>query len=719
MTTSRREFLQQAVQGLALVVAVPALGCRTRPSGPPLTGGEWLEIAADGTVTLVLDKAEMGQGVSTALPMIMAEELGADWARVRVVPARPGPRFPEMGTAGSGSVVDAWYGHRVAAARAREMLIAAAAVRWTVPPGECFTENGFVRYRDRRLAFAALVDAARQLPVPEAPRFKDPERYTLLGTRVPDPAAPAIVTGTIRYGFDHTVPGMLYAVIARSPTAGGRCVDFDGEGARAVAGVREVIEVPAGVAVVATSTWAALEGRKALSVRWADGPNARFDNAEGWRRLEGALARGGKIARRAGNAERALRRADRRFDAEFRWTWQAHAAIEPLSAVADVRDGRCEIWAGMQSPNGAQVRVAQALEIPAENVVVNVLRLGGGFGRRIANDFIVEAAQVSRAAGAPVKVLWSREDDYRHDMYNPAQLNRLSAGVDAAGRIVAWRHRVADFHLSMFGPFNPATDPAAEGDPWGGFDSPYDVADLEVELALSEAPVRTGAWRSVTYPAAVLARESFLDEIAHATGQDPVGIRLALIPSPGAVRRGDQDVPNGDRLRRVLQLAAERAGWGEPLPAAEPGRRVGRGIACNPYHRGTMVAQVAEVSVGAAGDIRVHRIVSVVDCGQVINRTGVEQQFEGGIGWALTALLGPGVRFNAGRTVGGGFGDYPILTIDRMPRVETHVVASTVRPFGLGEPPVPAVAPAVLNAVFQATGVRLRTLPLDPTRLRV
>jgi len=467
-----------------------------------------------------------------------------------------------------------------------------------------------------------------------------------------------------------------------------------------MAGVRHVVQVPSGVAVVATSTWEAMQGRAALEIEWDDGPNAAFDNEASWRMLEQSLRGPGKVARSSGNARRALAAAPRGIEAEYRWPWQAHAAIEPLNAVAHVKDGGCEIWAGMQNPNGAQERVAEALAISLERVVVNPMRLGGGFGRRIASDFVVEAALVSRAVGAPVQVVWTRADDFQHDMYGAAQINRLAAALDSGGRITAWEHRVGDFHLSMFGSYNPGYDPAADGDPWGGFDSPYVVPDLRVDLALVKSPVPTGAWRAVTYPAAVMARESFIDEIAHATGADPLTLRLALIPSPGTITRSGLAIDNGDRLRRCLQLAAERGNWGRALPPADPGRRAGRGIACNPYHRGTMVAQVAEVSVGAAGDIRVHRIVSAVDGGQVINRSGVEKQFEGGIGWALSALFGPGVHFEGGRTVPASFADYPVLRIDQMPAIETHIVESSLRPFGMGEPPVPAVAPAVLNAVF-------------------
>ncbi len=718
MATSRREFLKQSA---ALVVVIPQFGCRTVSKGPALSANQWIEVAGDGVVTLVLDKSEMGQGVTTSIPMIMAEELGAEWSRVRVLQAKPGPQFTEMGTSGSGSVTDAWYSHRVAAAAVRTMLVSAAATAWQVPAGTCFTEAGEVRHRgsSRRARFGTLVDAARQLPVPKEPGLKDQREYRLLGTRVAEPGLAAITAGKTLFGIDMKVPGMLYSAIARSPVHGGTVRRFGSDRALAVAGVTRVVQVPSGVAVVAATTWAAIKGRDALDVEWDEGSKTGFDNRSAWGMLEAAARKGGKTARTMGNAERALAAAPRRLEAEYRWPWQAHAAIEPLSAVAQFRDGGCEIWAGMQNPNGAQARVAEALGIPADRVVINVMRLGGGFGRRIANDFIVEAALVSRAVAGPVQVVWTREDDLQHDMYNPAQINRLAAGLDRTGRPIAWLHRVADFHLSMFGAFNPANDPAADGDPWGGFDSPYAIPDLRVELALVESPVPTGAWRAVTYPAAVLARECFIDEIAHATGADPLALRLSLIPSPGMVTRRTGTFANGDRLRAVLRLAAERAGWGGPLPVVEAGRRVGRGIACNQYHQGTMVAQVAEVSVGPAGDIKVLRVVCAVDCGQVVNRAGVEKQFEGGVAWALSALLGPGVRFERGRTVTSGFADYPILRIDQMPAIETHIVEHPIRPFGMGEPPVPAVAPAVLNAVFAATGVRVRALPIPPGALKL
>lgn len=721
-TASRREFLKLAtLGGAALVVVIPQLGCgrAAAADGPPLEADQWISIGPDGAVTFVLDKSEMGQGVTTALPMIMAEELGVELSSVRVTRAVPGPRFTDMGTSGSGSVTGAWFAHRLAAARARSMLVAAAATQWGVSPAECEVVAGEVRARGsrRRARFGDLVPAARLLTPPKEPTLRTAAEYRLLGTRVADPGLGQIVAGRMQYGLDVRVPGMLFATIARCPVHGGTLRRVDDTKARAVEGVRNVVTIDRGVAVVATSTWGAMKGREALGLEWNEGANATFDNDAGWRLLDIAMTRRSKVARNVGDAPRALAGAARRLAAEYRWPWQAHAAIEPLSCVAHLTGGRCEVWAGTQNPNDAQQAVATALGLAPEQVVVHVERLGGGFGRRIAVDHIVEAALVAKTIAAPVQVVWTREDDVRHDFYNPAQVNKLEAGLDDHGRAVAWWHRVGDFHLSMFGPWNATNDPATDGDPWGGIDSPYAMPDLRVELAVAESPVPTGAWRAVSYPAAVMARECFIDEIARATGTDGVALRLSLIPSPGTVTRRGVALHNGDRLRRVLALAAQQAGWDRPMSARRDGRRVGRGIACNAYHGGTMVAQVAEVSVGDGGDVVVHRLVSAVDCGQVINRSGVEKQVEGAVAWALSAAFGPGITFERGRTVNSGFGDYPVVRLDQMPELETHFVESTLRPFGMGEPPVPAVIPAVLNAVLDATGVRVRALPLERTML--
>ena len=717
MKGTRREFLQwSSLTGAALILGVSSDGrlVAAEPPAAPFEPNQWLRIDASGGVTIVAAKSEMGQGVRTALPMIVVEELGADWSRVTVQHAEPGTSFPNMRTSGSGSVSGSWRPLRVAAAAAREMLVAAAATRWGVEASACMTERGAVVHEPtgRRIEFGALVDAASRLSVPAEPRLKDPARFHLLGTRIARVDGHAIVCGKATYGLDVRIPGMRVAAIARPPAHGGRILRWNAERARMVPGVRDIVEVPSGVAVLADNTWAAMRGRDAVVIETVPGVGASGDTAAFVRTLEDALARGGKPAVRRGDVSAALASATR-MSATYHAPFQAHAAMEPLNCVAHVRDGECEVWVGTQAPNEAQAETAKLLGIARDRVTVHVMLLGGGFGRRLGVDYVLEAVEVSRKARGPVQVVWSREDDIRHDMYQPAQVNRLTAALDEGGMPVAWRHEVADFNLTMFGDYDPRFDPAADGDPWGGYDTPYAFSSLDVTLALAPTPVPTGAWRSVSYPAAVFARESFLDEIAAQTKRDPVALRLALLPSPGMVNLGSLTVNNGDRLRAVLRLAADKAAWGTPLGPPNDGRRWGRGIAINGYHRQTMVAQVAEVSVGAQGDVRVHRVVCAVDCGQVIDRSGLEAQFEGGVMWALSALKGE-VMFANAATVQSNYHDFPIVRMREAPLVEVHVVPSTLRPFGIGEQPVPAVGPAVANAIFAATGRRIRRTPLRP-----
>ncbi len=726
MNVSRRGFVQwSSITGAALVLGISrddrvfALAPDTRAPAP-FEPNKWLRVDADGSVTIVAHRSEMGQGVRTSLPMIVAEELGADWSRVRVEHARPGAAFPNMRTSGSGSVAGSWGPLRMAAAAAREMLVAAAAARWAVEPSTCIAEGGAVVHRptNRRVEFGALVADAARLPVPAEPRPTAAGEFRLLGTRVPQVDAHVMVTGTATYGIDVRVPGMRYAAIARPPAHGSRVARWNGDRARQMSGVVDVVEIPSGVAVVATNSWAAMHGRDAVELELAPGVGATGDSAVYMRVLDEALERGGKPAVRRGDVVSALARGGRRMTATYRAPFQAHAAMEPLNCVAHVRDGGCEIWVGTQAPNQAQDAVAKLLGIPLDRVTLHVTLLGGGFGRRLGVDYVVEAVELSRRVGGPVQVVWTREDDIRHDMYQAAQVNRLTTSLDARGMPVAWRHEVADYNLTMFGEYNPDYDPASDGDPWGAFDTPYPFANLDVTLALSPTPVPTGAWRAVTYPAAVFARESFLDEIAAATRRDPLELRLALLASPSLPGTSPPGIDNNARLRGVLRLAAERSGWGRPLPRTTDGRRWGRGIACNAYHRQTMVAQVAEVSVGSAGDVRVHRVVCAVDCGQVINRSGLEAQFEGGVMWALSAALMGEITFTNGATVQGNFTNFPVMRMREAPKVEVHVVPSAIRPLGAGEQPVPAVAPAVFNAIYAATGRRVRHTPVRPADLR-
>ena len=712
--TSRRDFVRQGAAALLVGVAADGIRLIKAEAGVDFAPNDWIRIDRDGRVTISAHKMEMGQGVGTSLPLIIAEELGADWRMVSTVVPQPGRRFPSMRTAGSGSVAGSWRPLRQAAAAAREMLIAAAAGGWNVATAECEATEGTVVHRgsNRPIGFGELVAGAAALPVPSNPTLKSATAFRLLGRRVARLDTVAMVDGSLRYGFDVRLPGLLRAVVARSAAHGGRLAGWSADRARRIPGVRDVLEIPSGVAVVADSTWAAIRAREALDLTWDDSAATDIGSAELWLRLERALDAGGKIARKEGDVRQALAGAARRLEAEYRYPFQAHAAVEPLSCTAMVGDGRCELWAGTQAPNQAQEAIAALLGIMPERVTINPLPLGGGFGRRLAFDYMLESVEIARRIpGRPVQLIWTRDDDTRHDMYQSAQIVRMAAGLDPDGRIVGWRHRVSEFHLSMFGPHSVDFNPVEDGDPWGAFDTPYAFPALEVELARTASPVPTGAWRSVTYPPSVFARECFLDEVAHATGRDPLRLRLELLATPQSVRVGSQSLDNRSRLRAVLSLAADRAGWAQSHPRERNGRRYGRGLAANGYHEGTMVAQVAEVSVGPAGDLRVHKVVCAIDCGTVVNLTGVEQQFEGGVVWALSTLVGREITFTRGRTEQSGYRDFPVLRIADAPRVEVHVVPSSLRPFGIGEQPVPPVFPAVMNAVFAATGRRIRRVP--------
>jgi len=725
MTTTRRDFLRRsaiASAAAALVLQFPWSGegeiVSTTASEAAFHPNSWLEVRSDGTVVLVAPNSEMGQGARTVLPMLLAEELGADWSKVEVRHAMPGAEFPDMRTSGSSSVVDNWIPLRRAGAAAREMLIAAAAARWKVPAAECRTEKGrAIHSGGRSLPFGELVGAASKLPVPKDPAMKDAKQYTIVGTRVRRVDGPGIVDGSAVYGLDVKVPGLRKAAVARPPVFGAKPLRWNASAAKAIPGVAEVVEIPTGVAVVAADTWTALSARDALAVEWDEGSHRNDSTESHWRLLEAAIGRG-KPSRLDGDAPAALAAAPRKISAEYRYPFQGHATLEPMNGAAHVTPGACEIWVGTQAPNEAQKDVAKLLGIPLESVRLHVALLGGGFGRRLGYDYVIEAVELARRVTGPVQIVWDRADDFRGDFYQPAALHRVEAALDDHGRPVAWVHRVSTFHLSMFGPFKPDDPDHWDGNPDGAVDNPYAIPALRVEFAPVEAPVNTGAWRSVDYPSGVFARESFVDEIARASGRDPFALRMDLIPSPGTVKLRTISLDNGDRLRRVLSLAAEKAGWGNPFERVRNGRRWGRGIACNIYHRQTTVAQVAEVSVGEKGDLKVHRVVCAIDCGRAVNPLGLEGQVESGILWGLSAAAFGRITFAKGRVEQAGYDDFPVVRMNDAPVVETHVVESDVRPLGAGEQPVPPIYAAVANAVFDATGVRVRELPIREEPLR-
>ncbi|MFT3912642.1 MAG: xanthine dehydrogenase family protein molybdopterin-binding subunit [Anaeromyxobacteraceae bacterium] len=692
----RRTFLGTTAlggAGLWLSLALPDRA-EAAPRAAALEPNAWLRVGTDGVVTVFLAKAEMGQGVFTSMPMLVAEDLEADWAKVKVVQADALPRFGPMLTGGSSSVRRSWKTLREAGATARVMLVAAAARRWKVDPSTCRAERGEVIHgpSGRRLGYGALAAAAAKEPVPKEVALKPPEQFRIIGQRLPRVDTPDKTNGKARFGLDVSVPGMRYAAVARPPVLGGKVKAFDAKAALAVSGVEQVVQVPSGVAVVARSTWAALRGRERLAATFEAGPNGAVDQAEVRRRLVEAPVQTG-WARKEGDVAAALAGAARRLEATYEVPFLAHATMEPMNATAHVKRGAVELWAPTQAPTWAIPAVAKALGIPEAAVTLHVTLLGGGFGRRAMWDFVVEAAEVSRAAGVPVKVTWTREDDMRGDWYRPPGVNELSGGLDAAGRLVAWTHRVRapSASASIFGPEpRPGRDRPDVVE--GAADVPYAAGALRVDCAVPDVGVRLGWWRSVYSSQNAFPEECFLDELAAAAGTDPLAFRLAHLPA-------------ASRLRGVLELAAAKAGWRTAPP---PGRA--RGIACHASF-GSYVAEVAEVSL-EGGRPRVHRVTCAFDCGLVVNPDTVEAQAESAIAYGLGAALRNAITVEGGAVVQGNFDGFEPIRMNEMPAIDVHILPSKEPPGGVGEPATPPIAPAVANALFALTGKRLRRLPL-------
>jgi isoquinoline 1-oxidoreductase beta subunit len=623
---------------------------------------------------------------------------------------------------------------RVAGATAREMLVAAAAAQWGVDRSGCTTAESVVSHAatGRTATYGSLVAAAARQPIPAHPALKSPAAFRLLGKPHKRIDGPAIVTGRARYGADVHVPGMLYASIERAPTLGGTVVSVDDSATLRVPGVRRVVRVTAGVhlgvAVLADDTWSAMKGREALRVEWAPGPAASFDSERFIAGLPAQLENATYPVRHEGDADAAMRTASRVIEATYVWPFQAHATMEPMNCTASVSADAVEIWVPTQTDVRTLEQATRVSGLPAERITVHPTLMGGGFGRRLFADFVAEAVELSKKVGSPVQVLWTRQDDMRYGYYNPATAERFTAALDASGNIAAIRHRTSSSDLTIYDihggrdiwrqPAKPKAADRYAGDngPWGSYDFPYVVPSLRVDCADVTSPLPTGPWRAVEYPSTVFGRESFLDEIAHATGRDPIALRLAALA--GAQRRVGPFGVDRARLARVLEAVRDRSGWAGPL-SEESDRMRGRGVAANTFHAQSYLAMVAEVSVARdLSDLRVDRIVTVVDCGIALNPLGVDGQTESGITWGLSVTLHGRLVVREGGVTQGSFADFPVVRIAEMPHLETILLDSGAAPGGYGEHAVPPVAPAVANAVFAATGRRVRELPISVEAIR-
>ncbi len=727
--TDRRTFLKLMAAGSgALLIGVDlacASGGGSDAGGTSFEPSAWLRVDGDGSVLIRVGKSEMGQGVRTSLPMVVAEEMDADFDRVRIEQASPGPDFTNLGTGGSYSLMGSWDALRHAGALARVLLVAAAAARWDVPPGSCRTEAGAVIHppSGRRLSYGELAGEAAGRPVPEEVPLKPRSAYTLIGTPRGRIDAPDIVAGRTRYGLDVRVPGMLYAAVARSPALGGTVASVDEAGARRVPGVRDVVRIDAGVAVVGESTWAALRGRDALRVTWSRGPGGDFDTDAHREALRRAVGSPGVTIRRDGRGRDGFAGAARTVEAEYEYPFEAHAPLEPMNATAHLKaDGTCEVWSPSQTPNTVQAAAAKLLGIPKERVAVHVTLIGGGFGRRLNWDFDTEALQLAAALpDTPVQVVWSREDDMRYGHFQAASAHRLRAGLDAAGRVTVWEHREASSMHNTRGADPSKIDTSdpdrVRGSAWSVYDTPYHVPDFEATYRHVPVPVKIGPWRAVFSPPAVFARECFVDEVAGAAGRDPIELRLAMLgagpgPVPPTYEIEDEVIDRG-RLRAVIERVRDASGWDAPVPAGHA-----LGMAANFFHTETHIAYVVEVSLrpeAPEGSLpfRVHRVVCALDCGLLVNPLGARQQVESGVIWSLSNMKTE-MTWRDGVPRQATYGDFRVVMLDEAPdRVETHFVDSgRDAPNGLGEPVVCPVAPAVANALYRLTGRRIRRLPV-------
>jgi isoquinoline 1-oxidoreductase beta subunit len=709
---SRRRFLRAAAAaggGLMLSLRLPLAGSDVAAADNGFVPNAFVRIGTDGQVILTMPYVEMGQGTYTSIPMLIAEELEVDLSQVRLEHAPPDEKRygnPLLGglqaTGNSNAVRASWQPMRQAGATARTMLIAAAARRWNVGPASCRAESGEVFHvpTGKRLKYGELAAAAAEVPIPDNVALKQPNDFKLIGTRAKRLDTPAKVNGTAVYGIDVRPPNVKIATLAQSPVFGGRVKSVDDTAARAVKGVRQIVRLDDAVAVVADHMGAAKKGLAALEIEWDDGPHAKLNIDDIVHELEQATLKPGVVAQSIGDVGSAMARATTKVEATYQVPFLAHATMEPMNCTAHVRKDSCEVRVGTQVLARAQAAAAKTAGLPLDRVVVHNHLIGGGFGRRLDVDGVVRTVQIAQQVEGPVKVVWTREEDIQHDMYRPYWFDRMSAGLDEKGMPVAWSHRFAGSSvIARWAPpfFNNGLDPDTTE---GAINLVYALPSMHVDYVRVEPRgIPTAFWRSVGPSHNVFVVESFIDELAAAAKQDPVAYRLALLDK-------------APRAKAVLTLAAEKAGWGSPLP-----ERVGRGVSLQ-YVFATYMALVAEVEVSKDGAVRVRRVVCAVDCGTVVNPDTVQAQIQSATIFGITAALHGQITLKNGRVEQGNFDSYQMLRIDEAPAIDVHIVQSFEPPGGMGECGTSAIVPAVANAIFAATGKRLRKMPIDATALK-
>jgi isoquinoline 1-oxidoreductase subunit beta len=728
VSVTRRQLLQT---GGAFVLAFTIPGCdrggrnekppeaalgaateRLTGEDPDLNANAFIRIDREGVVTLIVHKVEMGQGTFTAIPMLIAEELEVDLTRVKLEQAPADnsryadPLLGSQTTGGSTSVRGAWEPLRRAGATARMMLIDAAAETWDVDADTCVARNGVITHKPsgRSLHYGQLVDAAAKRTAPTIVQLKESSQFRVIGKPHKRLDSPAKVNGSAQFGIDVRLPEMRIATVAASPVTGGKLKSTSDAKALAVKGVHEVLKLEDAVAVVADHMWSARQGLMALAPTWSDGEHGRFTTASLVADMETASKKSGAVARDVGDAAQEITNSARKLEAIYQMPFLAHATMEPMNCTVNLRPDSCEIWVGTQVPALAQGAAAKITGLPLEKVQVHNHYIGGGFGRRLEVDFVSQAVAFAKQTKGPLKVVWTREEDIQHDMFRPYYYDRIAATLDEKGVPSAWSHRITG--SSIMARFAPgAVKDGIDSDAVeGARDLQYTIPNIRVEYVRHEPPFATAFWRGVGATHNVWVVESFIDELAAAAKKDPVDYRRALLTE-------------SPRLRAVLDLAASKAGWGK-TPPSSPDRRFGRGVSAQ-FVFGSYMAQVAEVSIARDGNVRLDRVVCAVDCGQAVNPDTIIAQIESGVVFGASAALWNEITFDRGRVQQNNFNDYRVMRINEAPRIEVHIIASTDSPGGIGEPGTSAIAPALTNAIFAATGKRIRKLPINMDELKV